>query len=144
MVEAAVKKCTCAKTFHERTDIGEFVRKKHLAKKTRVGDDGSITLRANSGNAFETVKYMFDMSLHRDDDNPENEERESAFYHWTLSNIEDWEIIETSEVKQEITLKKNHKVKINRCIITRISIDVLYISQTSHDICIRHQPACAC
>ena len=64
MVEAAVKKCTCAKTLQEKTDIGEFARKKHLAKKTAAGDDGSITLRADSRHAFETLKYIFDMSLH--------------------------------------------------------------------------------
>ena len=62
------------------------------------------------------------MSLHQDDNNPENKERESAFFDWTFINIEDWEIIEINEAKVEITLKKikNHKVKINRCIIRRI------------------------
>ena len=130
MVEAAVKKCTCAKTLQERTDIGEFVRKKHLAKTTTAGVDGSITLSVDSGNAFETLKYMFDMSLHRDDNNQENEERETAFFVWALKNIEGWGITETNEDKHEITLKKfkHHKVKINRCIIRRVSMDVLCVS----------------
>ena len=105
MVEAAVNKCTCPKTLQERTEIGEFVRKKRLAKRTRAGLDGSITLRANSRHAFEILKYVFDLSLRKDDNGPENKERESAFFDWTFSNIEDWEIIEINEVKMEITLK---------------------------------------
>ena len=86
-------------------------------------------MSAASGNSFETLKYMFDMSLHRDDDNQENKERETAFWQWTLKNIEGWGITETNEDKHEITLKKikNHKVKIIRCIIRRVSMDVLCV-----------------
>ena len=65
-----------------------------------------MTVRANSTHAFETLKYVFDISVHQDDNDLEDEERESAFVDWTFSNIEDWEIIETNEVKEEITLKK--------------------------------------
>ena len=86
MVEAAVNKCTCAKTLQERTEIGEFVRKKRLAKRTRGGEDGSITLRANSRHAFETLKYVFDMSLHQDDNNPEKK-REKTLSSTGLSAI---------------------------------------------------------
>ena len=89
MNQAAENKCACAKTLQERKEIGEFVRKKGLAKKITEGEDRSMKMCAKSAHAFETLKYVFDSSAHPVANVLENKEREMAFVDWCHCYIDD-------------------------------------------------------
>ena len=125
-VEPEVNKCMCLTTLQERKEIEEYVKKKDLGRQIKFCKDGSMKVRAKDASAFETLKYVFISSMRDLVDN----ERDGAFIDWCHCGIEDWTVTELNERDKEITLKKIQKPqgKLNRRIITQISIEALYFS----------------
>ena len=88
------------------------MKKKDWVRQIKFCEDGSMKVCAKGTSAFETLKYVFDSSMHPEENVLVNKEREDAFIDWCHCDIEDWTVTETNEREKEITLKKirNHKV----------------------------------